>query len=133
MVTRENLAEIIPLRAEIADLERRLSEQEVRVSVQSSGKDFPYAKHSAILEGLPPSSDKLLAELQSAKKRLFCRLQWIEGISDRMVKLIVRMRYVEGLSWQKIAFNIGEYDEQVPRKKVLRFLKLYEKYEKGVL
>lgn len=107
MVTRENLAEIIPLRAEIADLERRLSEQEVRVSVQSSGKDFPYAKHSAILEGLPLSSDKLLAELQSAKKRLSCRLQWIDGISDLQTRRIFRLRYVEGVSWQAIAQRAG--------------------------
>lgn len=107
VVTRASLAEIIPLRAEIADLERQLSERVVRTSVQSSGKEYPYAKHNAILEGLPPNSDKLLAELQSAKKRLSCRLQWIEGISDLQTRRIFRLRYVEGVSWQAIAQRVG--------------------------
>ena len=31
-------------------------------------------------------------------------------------RLIFSLRYLDGLTWQQIAFKIGEYDEQIPRR-----------------
>ncbi|EJF41563.1 hypothetical protein HMPREF1141_0598 [Clostridium sp. MSTE9] len=32
------------------------------------------------------------------------------------------------MTWQQVAFKIGHHDEQYPRRKLDRFLKLYEMY-----
>ena len=48
------------------------------------------------------------------------------------MRMILSLRYINGLSWLQIAFSIGEHDEQYPRKKLNRFLakrKLDEKDE----
>lgn len=39
--------------------------------------------------------------------------------------IILTLRYVQGLSWQKIAYTIWEYDEQYTRQKHKDF---FEKY-----
>jgi len=36
--------------------------------------------------------------------------------------VILTYRYISGLTWQQIAFNIGEHDEQYPRRKHNKFL-----------
>ena len=42
------------------------------------------------------------------------------------MRLILSLRYINGLSWQQVAFSIGEYDESYPRKKHNKFLKDYK-------
>lgn len=48
---------------------------------------------------------------------------FISGIDDSQMRLILSLRYINGLSWQQVAFSIGEYDESYPRKKHNKFLK----------
>jgi hypothetical protein len=46
------------------------------------------------------------------------RLQrFINTVDDSMMRLILQLRYVNGLPWLQIAFSIGETDEQYPRRK----------------
>ncbi len=50
-------------------------------------------------------------------------LEFILGIDDSLLRQILLLRYVSCKSWQQIAFAIGEYDEQYPRKYHDRHLK----------
>lgn len=122
-MTREELAEIVPLAAEISDIQRRLSEAEVQAVVQTSSKTFPYTKCTAIYEGYPPNCNKLVAELQHAKKQYSRCLEWIDGISDVLTRRIFRLRFVEGLSWRQIAQKVGGNNSEEGLKKIeQRFL-----------
>ncbi len=50
----------------------------------------------------------------------------IDSIPDAQIRLIFTYRYIDRLTWQQIAFRIGEYDEQYPRRihnKALRMLR----------
>ncbi len=51
---------------------------------------------------------------------------FISKIPDSQMRLILSLRYINGLSWQQVAFSIGEYDESYPRKKHNKFLKDYK-------
>ena len=49
--------------------------------------------------------------------------EFINGIGDSELRRLFTLRYINGHSWQKIAFAVGSYDESVPRKKHDRYLK----------
>ena len=55
--------------------------------------------------------------------------EYIASIDDSEIRLIARLKYLRGMSWQQIAFQIGRYDEQRPRKKMYDFLRKDEKDE----
>ena len=66
---------------------------------------------------------------------------FIDDVEDSRLRLILSARYIDGLSWQAIAFRIGETDEQVPRRlhnrliqqKILENAKFDENDERSVL
>ncbi len=56
----------------------------------------------------------LVEELQS----------FINEIEDSELRRLFTLRYINGYTWQKVAFLMGGYDESAPRKKHDRYLKL---------
>lgn len=49
--------------------------------------------------------------------------RYIIGLEDRQMRMIMSLRYINGMTWQQIACSIGEYDEQYPRRKHNAFLR----------
>ncbi|MBQ8174657.1 MAG: hypothetical protein IJ009_04565 [Clostridia bacterium] len=49
---------------------------------------------------------------------------FINSIEESELRRVFTMRYINGYTWQKIAFGTGTYDESVPRKKHDRYLKM---------
>ncbi len=90
-----------------------------------------------------------LAEVRGRmeRRRLDCMEElgrlyaFIDDVEDSRLRLILSARYIDGLSWQAIAFRIGETDEQVPRRlhnrliqqKILENAKFDENDERSVL
>lgn len=56
--------------------------------------------------------------------RLFA---FIDDIPDSRLRRIFTFRYIEGLTWQQVAFRLGEFDEQYPRKMHSRYLQKMRK------
>ena len=48
--------------------------------------------------------------------------RYIAAVEDAQMRMILSLRYVDGLSWQQVAFRMGETDEQYPRRKHNKFL-----------
>ena len=48
--------------------------------------------------------------------------RFINTVEDSEMRMILRLRHINGMSWQQIAFEIGGHDESVPRKKYNRFM-----------
>ena len=48
--------------------------------------------------------------------------RFIASVEDSQMRQILTLRYINRMTWQKIAFEIGEYDEQYPRRKHDKFL-----------
>ena len=65
--------------------------------------------------------------LKNRRKKCFLDQRIIENfistISDSQMRMIISLRYINGFSWQQVAFEIGEFDESYPRKKHNKFLK----------
>ena len=49
---------------------------------------------------------------------------FINSIEESELRRLFTLRYINGYSWQRIAFSVGSYDESVPRKKHDRYLRL---------
>ena len=90
-----------------------------------------------------------LAEVRGRmeRRRLDCMEElgrlyaFIDDADDSLIRQILAARYIDGLSWQRIAMRIDEGDEQVPRrlhnrylqKKIAEGLKFDENDEPNVL
>lgn len=128
-MTKKELSQLYYLKKEIKEQQRRLDELEAaattctaKITGLPSGKGISdkignYAAQIADLKGL----------LDLNLKKCFYELnrlgRYIECIDEAEMKLIFSLRYIHGMSWQKIAFAINYQDESVPRKRHNRFLK----------
>ena len=128
-MTEKELSQLYYLKKEIKEQQRRLSELEAAAT-----------NCTAKITGIPCGkgiSDKIgnyasqIADLRALLdlnlKKCFYELnrlnRYIDTIEDSEMKLIFSLRYINGMSWQKIAFAINYQDESVPRKRHNRFLK----------
>lgn len=127
-MTKKELSQLYYLKKEIKELQRRISELESAATNCSSQ-----------ITGLPHGdeiSDKIgnyAVQIADLKARLNSNLEkcldelirldnYIRNVPDSQMRTILTLRYIRGLSWQKIAYAIGECDEQYPRRKHNAFL-----------
>ena len=116
----EWLSQVTALKREIDDLSQRIAalEWEARgCRGRISGLSHPRAEtESAIAakaEALRAKMDARRLERMEELGRLYA---FIDDIPNARLRLIFSLRYLDGLTWQQIAFKIGEYDEQIPRR-----------------
>lgn len=134
-MTKKDLSQLYWLNREIEEEKRKLRELE---AAATSG--------TATITGLPHVSgahDRLgdMAILIAEQRDLidlkvrqsvieYNRLnRYIAGIEDAQMRMILSLRYVNGLSWQQVAFAMGETDESYPRRKHNAFFKSAENAE----
>lgn len=128
-MTKQELSQLYYLNREIEQLKNRIVELEcVATSTSSRITGMPHAS------GISDKVGKYAAEIVDLKELLDLNLKkcfyelnrlnrYIESIEDSEMRLIMSLRYINGLSWQQVAFSIGEHDEQYPRRKHNKFLK----------
>ena len=131
-MTKKELSQLYYLKKEIEQLRRQIAELEAAAT-----------NCSTKITGLPSGkgiSDKIgnyaaqIADLKALLdlnlKKCFYELnrlgRFIQSVEDSQMRIILTLRYVQGFSWQKIAYAIGEHDEQYPRRKHNAFLEKYE-------
>lgn len=76
--------------------------------------------------GINDKIGKYAAQIANLKKCFyeFKRLdRYIQSVVDSQMRTILTLRYIQNLSWKKIAYTIDKYDEKYPRKKHNSFLK----------
>lgn len=130
-MTKKELSQLYYLKKEIKEQQKRLSELEALAT-----------SCTAKITGLPNGngvSDKTanyateIADLKSLLdlnlKKCFYELnrldRFISSVKDSEMRIILTLRYSQGLSWQQIAQNMGVLgDGSTERKKHNRFLKL---------
>ena len=127
-MTKKELSQLYYLKKEIKEQQRRIAELET-LAINCSTK----------ITGLPTGtgiSDKIgnyaaqIADLKALLdlnlKKCFYELnridRFIQSVEDSQIRIILTLRYIQGLSWQKIAYAIGEHDEQYPRRKHNNFI-----------
>lgn len=130
-MTKKELSQLYYLRKEIKEQQRRLSELEALATNCTakitglpngngvSDKVANYAAQIADLKGL----------LDLNLKKCFYELnrldRFISSVKDSEMRIILTLRYSQGLTWQQVAQNMGVLgDGSTERKKQNRFLKL---------
>ncbi len=131
-MTKKELSQLYYLNREIEEQQRRLHELEgLATSCVSRITGMPN------VQGIYDKVSKYAAEIADLKslldlnlKKCFYELhrlnRFIESVEDSQMRMILSLRYVNGLSWQQVAYSIGELDEQYPRRKHNAFLKKYK-------
>jgi len=132
LMTKQELSQLYYLNREIEHLKDRITELEcIATSSTSRITGMPHATDISDKVGKYAAEIADLKELLDLNlKKCFYELnrlnRYIESIEDSEMRMILSLRYINGLSWQQVAFSIGEHDEQYPRRKHNKFLK-YEK------
>ena len=116
---------------EIREINIKLKDSTVYGAVRGSDSEFPYTQHTVSLQGVTSTKDniRLLTRLDKLSKQKEHIERFIDGINDSLTRRIFEYRYITGnkrLSWQAIAFKIGEHDESYPRRKHNNFIKKYK-------
>lgn len=129
-MTKNDLSQLYYLKKEISKLEQRIQETEETATGTSGGQ----------ITGMPHSgqvSDKIgnyAAELADLKSLLKLNIEkcyfelnrltrFINSVEDSEMRQILNLRYINDMTWQRIAFDLGYHDEQRPRKKHDAYLK----------
>lgn len=134
-MTKEQLEQYTSIKEEIKELETELDKRKSLVSdiVIGSMEDYPYTQRSVTIRGL--SSDTYSLDLKLTYKKIQLERQrvkienFLDSVQDSKIRRIIRLKYIEGNTWKRTAFILGWHDEQIPRKKLERFLSKYEMYE----
>ena len=128
-MNKRELSQLYYLNREIEEQQRRLQELEaLATSCTSHITGMPKAQGVVDrLAGYVAEIADLRSLIDLNIKKCFFELnrlnRYINTIDDSQMRLILSLRYINGLSWQQIAFSIGEYDEQYPRRKHNAFLR----------
>lgn len=127
-MTKKELSQLYWLNREIEEEKRKLRELEA-ASTSSTAKitGLPHVSgaHDKIGDmAILIAEQRDLIDLKVRQSVIeYNRLnRYIAGVEDAQMRMILSLRYVNGLSWQQVAFAIGETDEQYPRRKHNKFL-----------
>lgn len=112
-MTRERLEALPALRREITRTKARLRKLYAHAAeCDAYACAAPIAAERAALAGY----------LASAEEEVKAALGYINAIGDATTREIFMLRYYDGVRpWQKVAQEIGEYDESYVRKRVRRY------------
>ena len=134
-ITKRELSQLYYLSREIERDKRRLKELEALAEGTTQRlTDMPIAP------GFGDKTARYAIEIMELKEIIECNMRrcmieynrlirFISSVEDSQMRQILTLRYLNGLTWQRIATEIGETDESYPRRKHNKFLKLAENAE----
>ena len=136
-MTIEELSQLYFLKKELEKEKVRLNEllslrggSSMALSPTSFGKSI-----SDKTGELAASISDLREMIDENIKRCFDEMKkissFIYSIENSEIRLIMSLRFINGMTWQQISFNIGYQDESTPRKRLERFIKKNSLEEKN--
>lgn len=140
-MTKKELSQLYHLNREIEQDKLRLGELEdaatnTAVKITGLPQMVGIADKTALAAEIADIRNIIAAKFQLAMAEFNRLNRYIASVEDSQMRQILTLRYISGLSWRKVAFSMGETDEQYPRKRHNRFLgksELDEKDETPVL
>ncbi len=129
-MNQETLKQYRALKLEIDNINAELSNYYTQDTVKASSLEYPYTAHCVTIRGIGESYGQRIRSLKMRKSRILKQCNDIENfiynISDSVTRQIFELYYIKGkyrVSWQQVAFRLGEVDESYPRQKHNRYLK----------
>ncbi len=117
-MTRQKLKQFRHLKSEIRLIQEQIAAVEAEIitdKVTGSDPEHPWTERHYIIRGLPGERNEKLLRLRDRLERRKSDLQdlraeifeWVEGIEDSLLRQVIILRHVNGLSWRKVAREIG--------------------------
>lgn len=134
-MNKKDLEQVVALKNEIKDIERRLqnnvSSSTVADTVKGSSSSFPYIECHKTIRGVDYKKqmrdNRYRKMIISKKKKIEKLLRQIEYdlnyIEDSEIRQIIRYKYFDNFSWIKIMHLMNYDSESKARMKLERFLK----------
>ncbi len=127
-MTREELGKLRSIQKEIELIKRELdmiTEEYVTDKVTGSRVEHPYIFTSFKISGY--DSGGYWSKVKRLERKLKCKLdelmdererleEYIESVNDDITRMILRLRYINGLGWNQIGNELGSSERQVRRK-----------------
>lgn len=116
----QRLSALTALKREIDDLSQRIADLEWKAQgCKGRIRGLPEKQPEAaarLREAAAAAREKMEARRLESMVELGRLYALIDDVPDAQLRLILTARYIDGMTWQQVAFKIGEYDEQVPRR-----------------
>ena len=133
-MNRKDLEQIMFLKREVKDLERRLQNNissTVADSVKGSSTSFPYTECHRVIQGVDYKKQirdrkyrKLLKSKRDRINKLLVQIEYeLNYIEDSEIRQIIRYKYFDDCNWVKIMHLMNYDSESKARMKMERFLK----------
>ena len=133
---KEQLKQLKYLKSEIELLQKQIENLDYTIttdSVKGSNPYFPYEERNFTITGINENEyNQKTRRLQRKLKRRTEELidlveemnRYIENIDDSLIRQIITLRYINGLTWEQVAARIGGNNTADSVRKVSeRFLK----------
>lgn len=134
-MTMAELQQYVDLKTEIKELQEELDNLNrkglVVDKVQASNREYPYQPISTTITGI--AEDKRTGKrklqirmllddrIQQSYDLMVKIMQYINDTPDAQLRRIMRLRYIEGLTWEKTAQLVG-CERTTAQKKVKRYV-----------
>lgn len=110
------LSQLHDLKYEVDEISQRIA----RLDREMYGTENRAPGASAMLNG--SIRDQMEMRRRSCMEELGALYDYIDSIPESLLRRVFSLRYIDALSWQKVAFRLGETDEQYPRRMHQRYL-----------
>lgn len=116
---KEQLSQLRYLKREIEMLQNQIENIDYSIvtdSVKGSCVGFPYTEHTIIITGVDAKSyERKIKRLRRQLSRRVEELidlvdeanEYINRIDDSLIRQIIALRYINGLTWNQVAAHIG--------------------------
>lgn len=132
-MNKKDLEQIMFLKREVKDLERRLQNNNISStvadSVKGSSTNFPYIECHRIIQGVDYKKQirdrkyrKLLKSKRDKINKLLVQIEYdLNYIEDSEIRQIIRFKYFDDCSWIQIMHKMNYKSEEKARIKLKRF------------
>ena len=132
-MNKRDLEQVVALKNEIKDIERRLQNNNINSviadSVKGSSTNFPYIECHRTIQGVDYKKqirDKKYRKLLKSKRdkinKLLVQIEYdLNYIEDSEIRQIIRYKYFDNFNWVKIMHLMNYNTEDKARKKIERF------------
>ena len=118
-MNKKQLKQLRYLKAEIKLLREQIEDMEfiiVTDKVKGSDKRYPYIERSFVITGF--DADEYRRKTEKLRRKLQRRVddlidlvaeinEYVESIDDSLIRQIITLRHVNGLTWDQVAASIG--------------------------
>lgn len=125
-MTENELREMKKLIQEARQLQRESNNlPTTKDSVKGSAEGYPYTEHTVLIYGVDEKRGKrirrkLKRKLEEIQEKVEEMEEWLNGIDDPEIRMILRMMYRNAMTQKQIGDELG-YDRSVISRKVKKF------------